>query len=85
MVYLFTFFFLDGSCIENRRSYSKSCTVGPEFGRHLFSAEVLLHLEGVSCYCDALRRQQLLGMASSSTYASTLKELGSDMRLQPAL
>lgn len=59
--------------------------VGPEFGRHLFSAEALLLLEGVSCYCDALRRQQLLGMASSSTYASTLKELGCHTQPQPTL
>lgn len=59
--------------------------VGPEFGRHLFSAEALLLSEGVSCYCDALRRQQLLGMDSSSAYASAMKELGSDTQPQPAL
>lgn len=66
--------------MENCRSYIKSCMVGPEFGRHLFSAEA----EGASCYCDALRRQQLLGTDSSPTYASTMKELGSDTQPQPA-
>lgn len=50
------FIFLDGRCIENHRSFIKCCMIGPEFGRR-FSAEVLLLLEDVSCYCDVLGRQ----------------------------
>lgn len=69
--------------MENCKCYIKSCMVGPEFGRHFISAEALLFSEG--CYCDALRRQQLLGTDSSSPYASTMKELGSDTQTQPAL
>lgn len=49
------FILLDGRCIENHRSFIKCCMIGPEFGRHS-SAEVLVLLQNVRCYCDVLGR-----------------------------
>lgn len=51
-------FILDGSCVENSRSYPKSCMAGPAFDVQLFSEEVLLfsvvtvaHSGENSCCC----------------------------------
>lgn len=38
------FIFLGGSCMENSLPHVKNCVVGPEFGRLMFSAEMLLLL-----------------------------------------